>query len=148
MTIEDNSSENILDENNSEVPTDPEELESYISNAVKLRWSRVIIVAFVIGLVLIAVNLIIIWVVNMYYPIFYLGLPWYFFIEMGILFIWGSCLGTMKQSFTIDRIKNRLIKGEPITGADTKIAIGSAYTYILAGVILGIASFISWLIVR
>ena len=53
----------------------------------------------------------------------------------------------MKQSFTLDRIKVRLFKGEHITGADTKIAIGSAYTYIFAGVILGIVSLIAWYIV-
>lgn len=128
------------------IPTDPAEIEKYLSSKVKLRWSRVIIVSFVISIVLVLVSLLVIWIISLANAVVWYLPSWIFFIECGILLIFGGCMGTMKQSFTIDRIKVRFFKGEKITWADTKIAVGSAYSYIFAGIIIGIASLVAWAI--
>ena len=125
----------------SEVPKEP-----YESIEVKLKWSRVIIVAIVISFFIVGITLLIFWILGRQYGVVFFFLSWAFLIETGLLLIFGGCIGTARQSFTIDRIKKRFTKGESITGADTKIAIGSAYTYILSGVLLGLASFLAWLI--
>lgn len=143
----------------SEVGEDPDEFieqisdsavpkEPYESIEVKLKWSRVIIVAFVISFFIVGITLLIFWILGRQYDevLVFFFLSWAFLIETGLLLIFGGCIGTARQSFTIDRIKKRFTKGESITGADTKIAIGSAYTYILSGVLLGLASFLAWLI--
>ncbi len=143
----------------SEVSEDPDEFieqisdsaipkESYESLEVKLRWSRVIIVALVISFVVVGITLLIFWILGRQYDevLVFFFLSWAFLIETGLLLIFGGCIGTVRQSFTIDRIKKRFTKGDSITGADTKIAIGSAYTYILSGLLLGLASFLAWLI--
>lgn len=143
----------------SEVGEDPDEFieqisdseipeEQYGSIEVKLNWSRVIIVAIVISLIVVGITLLTFWILGRQYDevLVFFFLSWAFLIETGLLLIFGGCVGTVRQSFTIDRIKKRFTKGESITGADTKIAIGSAYTYILSGVLLGLASFIAWLI--
>ena len=128
------------------IPTDPDELEKYLSSKVKLRWSRVVIVSFVVSIVLILVSLLVVWIISLANPAVWYLISWIFFIECGVLLIFGGCMGTMKQSFTIDRIKVRFFKGEKITWADTKIAVGSAYSYIFAGIIIGIASLVAWAI--
>jgi len=127
----------------SEIPKEP-----YESLEVKLRWSRVIIVALVISFVVVGITLLIFWILGRQYDevLVFFFLSWAFLIETGLLLIFGGCIGTVRQSFTIDRIKKRFTKGDSITGADTKIAIGSAYTYILSGLLLGLASFLAWLI--
>ncbi|MFW9922550.1 MAG: hypothetical protein ACFFDW_04585 [Candidatus Thorarchaeota archaeon] len=94
------------------------------------------------------ITLLIAYILSFYYVTIYLLLPWIYFIITGAVFIWSGCIGTMKQSFTLDRIKVKITKGESITGADTKIAIGSAYTYFIAALIVGLASLFSWLAVR
>ena len=131
-----------------DAPTDPEELAKYLSSKVKLRWSRVLIVGFVVSIVLVLVTLLVVWIISNTNALVWYFTTWIFFIECGLLLIFGGCIGTVKQSFTLDNIKVRIFKGEKITGADTKIALGSAYTYVLTGVFLGLASFISWLILR
>ena len=127
----------------SEIPKEP-----YESVEVKLKWSRVIIVAIVISFIVVGITLFIFWILGRQYDevLVFFFLSWAFLIETGLLLIFGGCIGTVRQSFTIDRIKKRFTKGESITGADTKIAIGSAYTYILSGLLLGLASFLAWLI--
>lgn len=127
----------------SEIPKEP-----YESLEVKLKWSRVIIVAIVISFIVVGITLLIFWILGRQYDevLVFFFLSWAFLIETGLLLIFGGCIGTVRQSFTIDRIKKRFTKGESITGADTKIAIGSAYTYILSGLLLGLASFLAWLI--
>lgn len=127
----------------SEIPKEP-----YESVEVKLKWSRVIIVAIVISFIVVGITLLIFWILGRQYDevLVFFFLSWAFLIETGLLLIFGGCIGTVRQSFTIDRIKKRFTKGESITGADTKIAIGSAYTYILSGLLLGLASFLAWLI--
>ena len=127
--------------------SDQKELEEYLSNEVTLRWSRVFIVSIVVAVVLVLVTLLVCVIIKNAVPLIFLFLPWIFLIEFGLLFIFGGCIGTVKQSFTIGIIRARLTRGERVTGADTKIAIGSAYTYILAGVYVSIASLIAWLIV-
>jgi hypothetical protein len=123
--------------------------EEYDSNDVKLNWSRVIIVAIVIALFITGLTLFIFWIISRNAGTYvYLFVSWVYFIETGLLLIFGGCVGTVRQSFTIDRIKKRFSKGDKITGADTKIAIGSAYTYILSGVLLGIVSVIAWVILK
>ncbi|MCK5299421.1 MAG: hypothetical protein KAJ76_10970, partial [Candidatus Heimdallarchaeota archaeon] len=123
----------------SEIPKEP-----YESVEVKLKWSRVIIVAIVISFIVVGITLLIFWILGRQYDevLVFFFLSWAFLIETGLLLIFGGCIGTVRQSFTIDRIKKRFTKGESITGADTKIAIGSAYTYILSGVLLSLASLI------
>ncbi len=121
-----------------------EHLEEYLTNKVQLRWSRVLIVSIVVAIVLVLVTLLACWIISFSNPIIFLFLSWIFLIELALLFVFGGCIGTVKQSFTIDSIKSRLTRGERITGADTKIAIGSAYSYIFAGVFLGLASLIAW----
>ncbi|MHA1188145.1 MAG: hypothetical protein ACTSSK_14965 [Candidatus Heimdallarchaeota archaeon] len=129
-----------------QVESSTEELNDYYS--AKLKWSRVLIVGLIIGLLICAITLLIVWLVSRNgREHLWVFLPWIFFIIFGLMFIFGGCVGTVKQSFTIDAIRRRMAKGESITGADTKIAIGSAYTYILAGAIVGIASLIAWLVV-
>ncbi len=143
----------------SEVSEDPDEFIEQISDSeipkipyesieVKLKWSRVIIVAIVISLFVVGITLLVFWILGRQYDeVFVFSfLSWTFLIETGLLLIFGGCIGTVRQSFTIDRIRKRFTKGESITGADTKIAIGSAYTYILSGLLLGLASFLAWLI--
>ena len=127
----------------SEIPKEP-----YESVEVKLKWSRVIIVAIVISFIVVGITLLIFWILGRQYneDLVFFFLSWAFLIETGLLLIFGGCMGTVRQSFTIDRIRRRFTKGESITGADTKIAIGSAYTYILSGLLLGLASFLAWLI--
>ena len=131
-----------------DAPTDPAELEKYLSSKVKLRWSRVLIVGFAVSIVLIGVTLLVVWIISNTNQLIWYYTTWIFFIECGLLFIFGGCIGTVKQSFTLDSVKVRIFKGEKITGADTKIALGSAYTYVLTGFFIGIASLISWLILR
>lgn len=127
----------------SEVPKEP-----YESVEVKLKWSRVIIVAIVVSFVVVGITLLIFWILGRQFDevLVFSFLSWTFLVETGLLLIFGGCIGTVRQSFTIDRIRRRFTKGESITGADTKIAIGSAYTYILSGLLLGLASFLAWLI--
>ncbi|MBK5113355.1 MAG: hypothetical protein KGD59_12075 [Candidatus Heimdallarchaeota archaeon] len=123
--------------------------EEYDSKDVKLNWSRVIIVATVIALFITGLTLFVFWIISRNAGTYvYLFVSWAYFIETGLLLTFGGCVGTVRQSFTIDRIKKRFSKGDKITGADTKIAIGSAYTYILSGVLLGIVSVIAWVILK
>ena len=122
-------------------------LEEYLSNEVTLRWSRVFIVSIVVAVVLVSVTLLFCLIIKNAVNLIFLFLPWIFLIEFGLLFIFGGCIGTVKQSFTIGVIRARLTRGERVTGADTKIAIGSAYTYIFAGIYVSLASLISWLII-
>jgi len=124
--------------------------EEYESLDVKLNWFRVIIVAFAITVVIAGIIQLIFWILSRYYApeIVYLFLSWGYLIATGLLLIFGGCIGTVRQSFTIDRIRKRFSKGEKITGADTKIAIGSAYTYIFSGFFLGILTIIIWAIQR
>jgi hypothetical protein len=137
-----------FDDYYSAMETGPTEDDIYESMKVKLKWSRVIIVGLVIGLFICGITLLIVWLISRNdREQLWLFLPWIFFIIFGLLFIFGGCVGTVKQSFTLDAIRRRMAKGEKITGADTKIAIGSAYTYILSGVVVGIASLIAWLVV-
>lgn len=137
-----------FDDYYSAMKTSPTEDDIYDSMKVKLKWSRVLIVGLVIGLIICGITLLIVWLVSRNdREQLWLFLPWIFFIIFGLLFVFGGCVGTVKQSFTLDAIRRRMAKGEKITGADTKIAIGSAYTYILAGVVVGIASLIAWLVV-
>ncbi|MHA1739522.1 MAG: hypothetical protein ACTSXA_00915 [Candidatus Heimdallarchaeota archaeon] len=142
------SSTEELNDYYSAMETGPTEDDIYDSMKVKLKWSRVLIVGLIIGLLICAITLLIVWLVSRNgREHLWVFLPWIFFIIFGLMFIFGGCVGTVKQSFTIDAIRRRMAKGESITGADTKIAIGSAYTYILAGAIVGIASLIAWLVV-
>ena len=128
--------------------TEPSE-EEYESLDVKLNWSRVIIVSIVITLVIVGITQIVFWIISSRIGTYvYLFVSWAYLIETGLLLIFGGCIGTVRQSFTIDRIKRRFTKGEKITGADTKIAIGSAYTYILSGFLMGIVSIIAWAILQ
>jgi hypothetical protein len=122
--------------------------ETLESMDVKLKWSRVIIVAFVITLIVVGLTLLVFWILGRQYndELVFAFLSWAFLIETGLLLTFGGCVGTVRQSFTIDRIRKRFTKGETITGADTKIAIGSAYTYIFSGVLLGLVTFLAWLI--
>jgi len=137
-----------FDDYSTAMETGPTEEDVYDSMKVKLKWSRVFIVGLIIGLLIVAVTLLIIWLVSMNGQMQrWLYLSWIYFITCGLMLIFGGCVGTVKQSFTIDAIRKRMAKGEKITGADTKIAIGSAYTYIFAGTVVGIASLIAWLIV-
>ncbi|HUU77202.1 MAG TPA: hypothetical protein VMX55_02575 [candidate division Zixibacteria bacterium] len=131
-----------------DAPTDLEELEKYITSKVKLRWSRVFILSVIISTVIALINILVVWIIHFSNALIKYWTPWFFFIECGLLLIFGGCVGTTKQSFTLDKIKVRFFKGENITGADTKIALGSAYTWIFTGVFLGLASLIAWLIVR
>ena len=121
-----------------------EELERRQEAAAKLRirWSRVLILALILSVIFIGINWLVFWILLR--NGFVLNLPLALLIECGILLIVGGCLGTIKQSFMINRLKIRVFKGEKITMADTKIALGSAYTYILLGVFVGIASGIFW----
>lgn len=125
-----------------------EDNEEYLTNKVRLRWSRVFLVSVVVAIVLVLVTLFVCWIISFSNQIIFLYLSWIFLFEFGLLFIFGGCIGTVKQSFTIDSIRVRLTRGERITGADTKIAIGSAYTYIFAGIFIGVASLIAWAIIR
>ncbi|NHJ86399.1 MAG: hypothetical protein FK734_13125 [Asgard group archaeon] len=120
----------------------------YVTQKVKLRWSRVFLVAIILTIFLTGISVIIIWRVSIDREQVILFSPMFFFIECGLLLIFGGCIGTIKQSFTIDFIKVKLMKGEKISFADTKIAIGSAYSYILTGVFLGVVSLIAYLIVN
>ncbi|NHJ32866.1 MAG: hypothetical protein FK732_08385 [Asgard group archaeon] len=123
--------------------------EEYESLEVKLNWSRVIIVAIAITFFVAGLTLLIFWIISRKSGIYvYLFVSWVYFVETGLLLIFGGCIGTVRQSFSIDRIKRRFTKGEKITGADTKIAIGSAYTYIISGLLLGIVSVIAWIILK
>lgn len=123
-----------------------ENFEEYLTNKVQLRWSRVFIVSIVIAIVLVLVTLLVCWVISFSISFIFLYLSWILLFEFGLLFIFGGCIGTVKQSFTISSIKARLTRGERITGADTKIALGSAYSYIFAGVFVGLVSLIAWTI--
>ena len=137
-----------FDDYYSAMETGPTEEDIFKSMQVKLRWSRVLIVGLIVGLFICAITLLIVWLISRNDRAHViLFLPWIYFIVCGLMLIFGGCVGTVKQSFTLDIIRRRMAKGETITGADTKIAIGSAYTYIFAGVIVGIASLITWLIV-
>ncbi len=131
----------------SEEEISSETFEEYESAKVKLRWSRVLIVASVLALFFVGVTLLVLYFISKNNSVIFLYLPTFYLIECGLLLTFGGCVGTVRQSFTIDAIKHRLVKGEKITGADTKIAIGSAYTYIIAGFLIGFASFIAWLVV-
>ena len=121
---------------------------SVVITEVKLKLAIVFIVSLVLTVVIISLTVLIVWIVHFNRAQIYLYTPFIFFVECGFLFIFGGCIGTVKQSFTIDWVKVKLMKGEHITGADTKIAICSAYTYILVGLFLSIISLIAWLFVR
>ncbi|MHA1555814.1 MAG: hypothetical protein ACTSPM_02660 [Candidatus Heimdallarchaeota archaeon] len=125
-------------------PKDQEQLEEYLTNKVRLRWSRVFLVSIVVAIVLVLVTLLVCWIISFSNQFIFIYLSWIFLFEFGLLFIFGGCIGTVKQSFTMSSIKARLTRGERITGADTKIALGSAYSYIFAGVFLALASLIAW----
>lgn len=135
---------------NSEKPPQQDLMDStkepinHKSITIKLRWSRVFMIATILSLFVIVVNILAFWLLlnNDLFG----NLPLWLLIECGLLLIFGGCLGTTKQSFMINWVKVKLLKGEKITGKDTKIAIGSAYTYIIAGFFVGIASFISWIV--
>ncbi|MBD3190129.1 MAG: hypothetical protein GF308_05775 [Candidatus Heimdallarchaeota archaeon] len=127
-------------ENSTKSPSSPE------SFTLKIRWSHVFMIAIILAVIVIAINLLLFWILlrNDLFG----NLPLWLLIECALLLIFGGCLGTAKQSFMISYLKNRLVKGEKITGKDTKIAIGSAYTYIIAGFFIGFASFLSWIILN
>lgn len=137
-----------FDDYYSAMETGPTEEDIYDSMQVKLKWSRVLIVGFIIGLLICLITMFVLWLVARNgREHLWLFLAWIYFITCGLMLIFGGCVGTVKQSFTLDAIRRRMAKGDKITGADTKIAIGSAYTYILAGVVVGIASLIAWLVI-
>jgi hypothetical protein len=118
--------------------------KKYRPSEVEIRWSQVGLVGSILGLVIVGLNFLFFLILKINRPYVFIYLPWAFFLECGLLLTFGGCVGTVKQSITIDRIRKKLSKGENVNWIDTKIALGSAYTYILAGVILAIASFIAW----
>ena len=93
---------------------DSEEIDEipYETQKVKLRWSRVFLIATILTIILTGISVLIIWRVSINREQVILFSPMFFFIECGLLLIFGGCIGTIKQSFTIDYIKVKLMKGE------------------------------------
>jgi len=127
-------------------PLVDEESIPYETPEIKLRWLHVFIVSLVITGVFTALTFFIVWLVGRSYSIVWAFLDWIFFVECGVLFTFGGCLGTWKQSFSINALSRRIFKSEKLTGADTKLAIGSSYSYVLTGVFLGLISLILFLV--
>jgi len=126
-----------------------EEVIPYDSMKVKLNWSRVIFVGIILSIFTTGLTLLAMWIIisrNDNRAI-YLLTEIILLIECGIFFTFGGCVGTFKQSFTLNRLRFRKNKDKKITGADTKLAIGSSYTYVFAGIILGLFSLIAHFII-
>ena len=67
--------------------TGPTEEDIYESMKVKLKWSRVLLVGFIIGLIFCGITLLIVWLVaRADRPQLWLFLPWIYFIEFGLMF--------------------------------------------------------------
>ncbi|MBN1330787.1 MAG: hypothetical protein JXA54_15045 [Candidatus Heimdallarchaeota archaeon] len=125
------------------------EVIPYDSMKVKLKWSRIILVGIILSIFTTGLTLLTMWIIisrNDNRSI-YLFTEIILLIECGLFFTFGGCVGTFKQSFTINRIRFRKNNDKKITGADTIMAIGSSYTYVFAGLILGLFSLIAHLII-
>ncbi|MCF2143863.1 MAG: hypothetical protein K9W42_09200 [Candidatus Heimdallarchaeota archaeon] len=118
----------------------------YETMVVKLNWFRVVLVSLIVTAFLTALTFLVVWLVALNYSVVWAFLDWIFFIECGILFTFGGCLGTWKQSFSLNVINRRLFKADKLTGADTKLAIGSSYSYIFSALLLGLISVILFII--
>ncbi len=118
----------------------------YETMVVKLNWFRVVLVSLIVTAFITALTFFVVWLVALNYSVVWAFLDWIFFIECGILFTFGGCLGTWKQSFSLNVINRRLFKGDRLTGADTKLAIGSSYSYIFSALLLGLISVILFII--
>ena len=126
-----------------------EEIIPYDSLKVKLNWLRVILVGIVLSIFTAGLTLLTMWIIisrNDNRTI-YLFTEIILLIECGVFFTFGGCVGTFKQSFTLSRLRFRKDKDKKITGADIKLAIGSSYTYVFAGIILGLFSLIAHFII-
>jgi hypothetical protein len=126
---------------------DKEDEVPFESQIVKLKWFRVLLISFILTIFTVGVTLIVLVIINRNRSYIFLYSPWFFLVECGIFFTFGGCVGTFRQSFTISYLRNRFFKTEKITGADTKLAIASSYTYVFVGLLLGLASFFAWLAV-
>lgn len=143
--VEEDDFENLLENDT----TEDSEIVPYDSQKVKLKWSRVIIVSFVLAIFTAGLTLLTMWIIisKNENKAIYLLLEIILLIECGVFFTFGGCVGTFKQSFTINRLRFRKNKEKQITGADTKIAIASSYTYVFAGILLGLMSLIAHFII-
>jgi hypothetical protein len=126
---------------------DKEDEVPFESQIVKLNWFRVLLISIILTFFTVGITLIVLVIINRNRPVIFLYSPWFFLIECGIFFTFGGCIGTFRQSFTISYLRNRFFKTDKITGADTKLAIASSYTYVFAALLLGLASFLAWLAV-
>ncbi|NHJ49075.1 MAG: hypothetical protein FK733_14910 [Asgard group archaeon] len=118
------------------------------SQVVKLNWLRVLTITLILTTIVVGITLIALLIVSRNKELIFLFSPHIFFLECGIFLTFGGCLGTFRQSFSISYLRHKFTKTDMITGADTKLAIASSYTYIFAGVLLGLASLLAWYFVK
>ena len=126
---------------------DKEEEVPFETQIVKLNWFRVLLISIILTFFTVGVTLIVLVIINRNRSYIFLYSPWFFLVECGIFFTFGGCVGTFRQSFTISYLRNRFFKTDRITGADTKLAVASSYTYVFVALLLGLASFLAWLAV-
>lgn len=136
------------DEFISEDKVEKEDEDPFDSQYVKLNWYRVIFISLFLSFFVVGITLLVLWLISRNKSYIFNYSPWLFLLECGLLLTFGGCVGTFKQSFSLSYLRNRFLKKDKITGADTKLAIGSSYTYIFAGVLLGLASYFAWLVIR
>lgn len=129
-----------------ESTNDQTETVPYETNIVKLNWLRVFIVSIIVTIVFTGLTFLVIWIIGRNNYAIWAFVDWILFIEFGVFLTFGGCLGTWKQSFSLNQLNVKLFKGDKLTGADTKLAIGSSYTYIIAGCFIGIISGILFLV--
>ncbi|NHJ41114.1 MAG: hypothetical protein FK731_13870 [Asgard group archaeon] len=137
-----------FDEFVTEIKADKEVEIPYDSQYVKLNWLRVILISLFLTIFAVGITLLVLWIISRNKSYIFNYSPWFFLFECGLFFTFGGCVGTFKQSFSISFLRNRFLKKDSITGADTKLAIGSSYTYIFAGALLGLASYFAWLAIH
>ncbi|NHK29784.1 MAG: hypothetical protein FK730_00435 [Asgard group archaeon] len=136
-----------FDEFLTEETIEKEDEVPFDSQIVKLNWFRVFFISFLLTIFAIGVTLLVLLIISRNKPLIFIYSPWFFLIECGLFLTFGGCIGTFKQSFTISYLRNRFFKTDKITGADTKLAIASSYTYVFVGILLGLASILAWLAV-
>ena len=109
---------------------------------IKPNWSRILLLGFIISFAVLLLDIIgvILFIyagnVNAFDLLTSQGLQYIVFGEIGLIVLWGGCIGNVGQSVTVNRIKLRLFGGRPMTKYSFRHATFHAFTYYFAGFLL------------
>jgi len=122
----------------------PEEDEGETATVVEIKpnWGRIALLGFIISLAMVLLDIIIGAIIisaMAISPLTFMTsqlLQLIVFGEVGLVVLWGGCIGNVGQSVTINKIKLQLFGGRPINKYTFRHATFHAFTYYFAGFLL------------